>query len=52
MKAAGPLALFLAFTQSACIVANYTTTGGWFIWPGGLGLVAIVLLLLFLRRGR
>ncbi len=52
MKLLGPIALFLALSQSACIVAGYSTTGGWFLWPGGLGLIAVVLLLLLMRRGR
>jgi hypothetical protein len=35
------------------IAGGYSSRGGWFIWPGGLGLVLIVLLVLFmLRRGR
>ncbi len=37
---------------SGCIVAGASSTGGWFIWPGGLGLVVIVLLAIFLLRGR
>ena len=49
MKRLNILALFLAMTQTGCIVAGYTTGGGWFLWPGGLGLI-ILLLILFLRR--
>ncbi len=52
MKRLALLALVLGLTQAGCIVAGYSSSGGWFLWPGGLGLVAIVLLLLFLRRGR
>ena len=45
--------LLLALTQTGCLVAGYSTRGGGFIWPGGFGLVILVLLLLFfLRRGR
>ncbi len=47
-----PLALFLAFTQSACIVAGYSSRGGWFVWPGSLGLIFILLLFYLFSRGR
>lgn len=44
-------ALLLAATQSGCIVAGYSSNSGWFIWPGGLGLLLIIfLVLLFSRR--
>ena len=43
-------ALF-ALTQTACIAVGYSSRGGWFMWPGGVGLVIILgLLFLFLRR--
>jgi hypothetical protein len=44
----------LAMTQSACIAvgAGYSSSGGWFIWPGGLGLILLLLLLFFFLRGR
>ena len=34
-------------SQSACMVVGYSNGGGWFIWPGSLGLLIIVLLLYF-----
>ncbi len=37
---------------SGCIMVGYSSRGGWFLWPGGLGLIFIVLLLLFLLRRR
>lgn len=37
---------------SGCLVAGYSTQGGGFIWPGGLGFVVVLLLLFFLLRGR
>jgi len=38
---------------SGCLVAGYRSGGGWFVWPGGFGLLMLVLVLLFfLRRGR
>jgi hypothetical protein len=47
-------AVALAVTQPGCIVIGYRSGGGWFVWPGGLGLVLMLALLLFmfLRRGR
>ncbi len=52
MRKAIPLGL-LVLTQSGCIGVGYTSRGGWFIWPGGLGLIVLfTLLFLFLRRGR
>jgi hypothetical protein len=37
---------------SGCLVAGYSTGGGWFVWPGSLGLIVIVLLIVFLVRRR
>lgn len=44
----------VAMTQSACIAVGggYSSSGGWFIWPGGLGLVLLLLFLFFFLRGR
>jgi len=52
MKQVGIITLLL-LCSSGCIVAGgYSSGGGWFIWPGTLGilLVAVVLFLLFRRR--
>jgi hypothetical protein len=37
---------------SGCLVAGYSSGGGWFVWPGSLGLLVIVLLVVFLMRRR
>jgi hypothetical protein len=37
---------------SGCLVAGYSSGGGWFVWPGGLGLLVIVLVIVFLMRRR
>jgi len=34
------------------LVAGYSSGGGWFIWPGSLGFIVIVLLIIFLLRRR
>ena len=53
MRKALPLALVLSLAQTGCIVAGYRSGGGgWFVWPGGISLVLIVLVLLFLARRR
>ena len=44
------LALVLGAAQSGCIVAGYSTRGGWFLWPGGLGLIILLLVLMLMRR--
>jgi hypothetical protein len=55
MKRIATLALTLAVSQPACIVAGgYSSDGGWFIWPGSLLslLVVVVVVFLLLRRRR
>ena len=48
------LTFLVLVSQPACVVAGYSSRGGWFFWPGGLGLVVMIVLvlLLFRRRGR
>ncbi len=48
----GITAIGLAVSQTGCVVVGYSSRGGWFLWPGGLGLVLLVLLLLFLFNRR
>lgn len=40
--------LALSATQTGCVAVGYSSGGGWFIWPGGLGLLVIIILVLFL----
>ncbi|SNS25556.1 hypothetical protein SAMN05421770_101209 [Granulicella rosea] len=37
---------------TGCVVAGYSSSGGAFIWPGGLGLFVLLLLLFLLLRRR
>lgn len=37
---------------TGCMAVGYSSGGGWFVWPGGLGLVLLLLLLYFVLRGR
>ena len=46
------LAGVLAISQTGCMAVGYSSGGGWFVWPGGLGLLVIVLLIIFLLRRR
>ena len=45
------LAVLLGVSQSACIVIGGSSRGGWFVWPGGFGLL-IMILVLYLLFGR
>lgn len=47
------MAALCLLTQTGCLViAGYSSRGGWFLWPGGLGGLLLILLVLFvlLRR--
>ena len=37
---------------SGCLVAGVSSSGGAFVWPGGLGLIVVVLLVVFLLLRR
>ena len=41
-----------SMTLTGCLVAGYSSRGGGFIFPGGLGLLVIVLLGFWLLRRR
>jgi hypothetical protein len=41
-----------SFGLAGCLVAGYSSGGGSFVWPGSLGLLAIVLLIVFLIKRR
>jgi hypothetical protein len=45
---AAGLISFVTFT--GCLVVGYSSRGGWFIWPGGIGLLIIILLIIWLLR--
>ena len=46
------LALAGAPSLSGCLAVGYSSGGGWFVWPGGVGLLVILLVLWFALRGR
>lgn len=36
---------------TGCIAVGYSSSGGWFLWPGGIGLlIVLVVVILLLRR--
>jgi hypothetical protein len=45
-------ALVMTMGLSGCVVVGWSSAGGGFIWPGGLGLVLMVLLVVWLVRRR
>jgi hypothetical protein len=48
------LGLLLSILSSGCVVVGgYRSGGGWFLWPGSIGallIVAVLILLLRLRK--
>jgi Na+/proline symporter len=37
---------------AGCVAVGYSSGRGWFVWPGGLGLLIIVLIIVFVLRRR
>ncbi|HEY1402958.1 MAG TPA: hypothetical protein VGB05_02390 [Pyrinomonadaceae bacterium] len=51
MKRVAIFALMVACSQSSCImVGGYSSEGGWFLWPGGLGILLVIVVVLLLAR--
>jgi hypothetical protein len=46
------LMLLLTLSFSSCVGVSYSSRGGWFVWPGGCGLLVIILLIIFFMRRR
>ena len=44
--------LLATLLLSGCLVAGYSSSGGAFLWPGGLGLFVVILLVVLLLRRR
>ena len=45
-------ALPVSANLCGCLVAGYSSGRGWFVWPGGVGVVIMLLALLFVLRGK
>jgi hypothetical protein len=54
MKKSLALLLLLSsqLASASCVGVGYSSRGGWFIWPGGLGLIVVIILLVLLLRRR
>ena len=37
---------------SGCIAVGYSSSGGWFLWPCGLGLLLLIAIAIFVLRRR
>jgi uncharacterized integral membrane protein len=46
------LMLLLALSMPSCVGVGYSSGGGWFVWPGGLGLLLVIIVLILLARRR
>jgi hypothetical protein len=44
--------LLAASGLCGCLVAGVSSGGGWFIWPGGLGFLLMILVVFLLLRRR
>jgi hypothetical protein len=42
--------LILGTTLTGCLVAGYTSSGGWFLWPGSISLLIVIGLIVWLLR--
>ncbi len=43
--------MLISLSCTGCVAVGYSSGGGWFVWPGGLGLLLVVgLVILLLRR--
>jgi hypothetical protein len=45
-------ALFSSLALSGCLVAGVSSSGGFFIWPGSIGLLLLLLIVFFILRRR
>ncbi len=44
--------LLATFNLTGCVVVGASSRGGFFIWPGGLGLVVVIVIVALLLRRR
>jgi hypothetical protein len=44
--------LTLALSLTSCVSVGYSSRGGWFVWPGGLGLLLVIIVVVLLLRRR
>jgi hypothetical protein len=46
------LVALITLSSSACVGVGYSSRGGWFVWPGGLGLLLLIIVVVLLMRQR
>jgi hypothetical protein len=37
---------------ASCVGVGYSSRGGWFVWPGGIGLLIVIIVVVLLLRRR
>jgi hypothetical protein len=42
--------LILCTTLTGCLVVGYSSSGGWFLWPGSISLLIVIALIGWLIR--
>ena len=52
MKQIGVITLLLMLSSGCVVAGGYSSGGGWFIWPGTIGILLVVAVLFFLFRRR
>jgi hypothetical protein len=46
------ITLLLLFSSGCVVAGGYSSRGGWFIWPGTIGILVVVAVLFLLFRRR
>lgn len=46
------LLLSAPLLSASCVTVGYSNRGGWFFWPGGLGLLIVILIVVWLLKRR
>lgn len=46
------IVVLLSLSSSACVGVGYSRGSGWFVWPGGLGLLLVIIVVVLLLRRR
>lgn len=52
MKRFSIIALLLLLSSGCVVAGGYSSNGGWFIWPGTLGILVVAAVLFLLLRRR
>jgi len=44
--------VLISIALTGCLMVGVSSSGGWFVWPGGLGLVVMIIVAALLLRRR